>query len=189
MRLARWVSLIFDPRVIIPLMLTLAVQQAYSNGLSVRFLLLLLFVDVGLPFWFYIYLKRKKQITHWDIVRRSERVPLYTFTTITNLVGVMIAMRMGQMQLAQLLSVFWFLALTFTIVTMSWKVSIHSGVMAGLATFMVRFYGTVWLWMYPMAVVVAWSRLRLKRHGVTQVILGIVLGILVMGLGMKLIGI
>lgn len=197
-KLAEIVSDIFDPRWEIPVLLTLAVGHAYQNGAPLVFLAVLLFIDAGLPGWFYWHLHKKKEISDWDITDRHQRMPLYVFTTIAHLGGLGLAFAVGEMVLLQTLLVFWMLAVMFTIITHFWKVSVHVGVNAALATYLAVAFGgmldpkpTRWLLvalLYGLVVVVGWSRVLLKKHLVAQALVGGLLGTLGMLAGMRVVG-
>ena len=192
--MSRLISFLADPRLEVPLMLALAVMWWYRNGAPVEFLSLLLFIDAGLPGWFYGHLWQKKEISDGDITERKERLPLYWFTTISHLAGVGVAAVFGQWLLAQVLGVFWVLALVFTLITTKWKISVHMGVNTALVIYLMlsdigRYFGlcfvmvsVVWL------MIVGWSRWSLKRHSLAQIIAGVILAgtITWVGLGVVL---
>lgn len=177
-RLARLISLVFDPRLVVPVLLLLAVLTAYNNGAKLMFLALLLFIDGVVPGMFYRHLHKSGEISDWDISRRRERLPLYLFTTVVHLGGVGLAWFYGQAALAQVLGIFWVLAVIFTLVTAFWKVSVHVGVSAALVTFLLLTGGVSYWWLYFLVGLVAWSRLVLKRHKIEQVLIGGLLGVL-----------
>lgn len=187
-KLAAIISDLFDPRWEIPLLLTLAVIEAYRNGMEGVFLGMLLLVDVGLPAWFYWHLHKKHEISDWDITKRAERIPLYIFTVICHLGGVGLALVAGEMELFKTLLVFWLLAVMFALITKFWKVSVHAGVNAALATYLVTVEGGVWVWTYGLVVLVGWARVVLKKHQIAQAIIGGLLGTLGMISGMRVVG-
>jgi len=186
--LAQVISLVFDPRVEIPALLVLAVMNLYSNGAQLIFLSLLMFIDGVLPLMFYLHLRAKKEISDWDITKRVERVPLYTFATIAHAGGVLLAWGFGQLELARVLGVFWFLAVMFTLVTSMWKVSIHTGVNGALVTFLWVLSRGEMPWVFAIVALVGWSRLELKKHGAAQVWVGGFLGVLGVLAGMRVVG-
>ncbi len=187
-KLAQFASSVFDPRVEIPLMLIVAVVNGYRNGAELVFLGLLLFIDAVLPLWFYIHLRRKKEISDWDMTRRQERLPLFAFTTLAHLGGVGLAVAFGQIELAKVLTVFWLLAAMFTMVTWVGKVSLHVGVNAAFITYLSLITSMKVVWLFLVVILVAWSRLELKKHGKVQVLMGGLLGMLGVLGGMKVMG-
>lgn len=69
---------------------------------------------------------------------------------------------------------------TFTLITLHWKVSFHTGVASGCVATVRLLYGNRRaLWLLPAIPLVGWSRVRLTEHTVGQVVGGAVLGMLV----------
>jgi membrane-associated phospholipid phosphatase len=65
------------------------------------------------------------------------------------------------------------------LVTLVWKVSIHTAVVAGSEAILVLVFGP-WLFaLTPVVLLVAWARLQLGQHTVAQVTAGIALGAVV----------
>lgn len=68
------------------------------------------------------------------------------------------------------------IALTvFALITMTWKISFHTGVAAGTVTVLVIVFGPVLLVTAPVIALVAWSRVRLTDHTPAQVTTGALL--------------
>jgi membrane-associated phospholipid phosphatase len=57
-----------------------------------------------------------------------------------------------------------------------WKISIHTSVTAGTVTILILVFGPWTLVLAPLALAVAWARVRLRAHTVGQVLVGGVLG-------------
>lgn len=187
--LAFMLSRIFDPVVEIPLLLALAVLYAYFNGYEWQYLFVLLFIDAFLPFLFF-YSQLKRHIIHdWDITNRKERYPLYGFTLAAHLAGVLMTFLFGQIAVGKILLVFWTLALAFFVITLFWKISVHAGVNAAMATFLVHLWGPRFLWMYFILIPVGWSRVYLAKHSWLQYIGGVLLAVIWLELGFSLLGV
>ena len=60
-----------------------------------------------------------------------------------------------------------------------WKISIHTSVTAGSATILVIVFGPWALVLGPLVVAVAWARVRLGAHTVSQVVVGALVGTVV----------
>lgn len=186
--LAYAISRIFDPFFEIPVLLSLTVWFAYMNGLSVRFLTTLLFVDAVLPGIFFIHLLRKREVHDWDITKRQERVPIYGFTLASHLAGILMSVLVGHIHTASILLIFWILGITFFSITLYWKISLHAGVNAALATFLVLVGGKSFIWAYLILLPVGWSRIYLKKHTIQQFAVGALLSISEMWLGFVALG-
>lgn len=175
-RLAIVIARVFDPVLEIPLALGFAVWFAVANGLRWRFLVLLLLVDAFMPFVFFLHLLRKGEVSSWDIRDRRERLPLYAFTIIAHLVGVLLAFFLEKYLLLAILLAFYVVAVVFMIVTVFWKISIHMGVNSLLITFINVITQWKYWWLYILLFAVGWARVRNGHHNIWQVIVGSLLG-------------
>lgn len=175
-RLATIVARVFDPVFEIPLALGFAVWFAVANGLRWRFLILLLLVDAFMPFIFFLHLLRKGEVSNWDIRDRKERLPLYAFTILAHLVGVLLAFFLEKYLLLSILLSFYVVAVVFMAITMYWKVSLHMGVNSLLITFINVVTEWRYWWLYILLLVVGWARVRNGHHDWLQVIIGSILG-------------
>ncbi len=63
-------------------------------------------------------------------------------------------------------------------ITLKWKISIHLYGLTGPLTFLVIVYdGYYWIW-FLLVPIVAWARIRLRAHSLSQIIVGGSLGVL-----------
>lgn len=182
LRLARVVSRVFDPIVEIPVILTGVVGGALVNGWRWRFLTLLLFIDAVLPAVLFSYLVKTGQAGGWDFPKLRARRLLFTFALMCNLAGVGLGYILNRQPLAQILLTFWILGVIYVGITWWWKISVHMGVNATLATVAVEFLGGQWGWLYLIPVVVGWARIKTKQHDWIQVITGGVIPVILVPL-------
>jgi len=175
-QLALIISRLSDPVWLIPAMLAAAVAWSIFNGLRWRFILVLLLIDGLIPALYFVHLLRTGEISDWDTTKRQQRIKLYAATLIIHAVGVVFAWAVGKIVLAKILAAFWFLAVAYTLVTLFWKISLHTGVFATAVTFAAALWGRNWLWLAALLPVIAWARLRLKKHTPAQVVIGAILG-------------
>ncbi len=185
--LAEVISRALDPVWEIPAVILLAIGFAVKEGLRWRFVGLLLFIDFVVPFIFFLTMLYHRQIDNWDMQKRSQRVPLYIFTSICHLGGILIARELGKNELVSILLVFYAIGITFGIITTKWKISLHAGVNSGLISMINIFYGYKYFWMYGLLLLVSWARVYQKHHTWLQVIMGSVIGIVMVTLGMYLV--
>lgn len=184
---AEVVSRVLDPVWEIPLAILLAVAFAASEGLRWRFLGLLLFIDAVVPMIFFVMMLINKQIKNWDIQKREQRIPLYTFTLICHLAGLWLAHELGKGELALVLGVFYVVGIIFALITLKWKISLHAGVNAVLFTAINMFYGWHYMWLYGLLLIVMWARVYQKHHTWEQVLAGASLGGGLVGVGLNLV--
>lgn len=180
------VSRVFDPIVEIPMMLSVAVWWALTNGLRWRFLVFLLVTDALMPAFYLLYGLKKGFISDLDITKREERLGLYVFTTLIHLVGVVYAFSLSKTELGNILLVFWSLAVVFALITYYWKISVHAGVNGAALAFFNHFWGweNYW-WLVVVLLLVLWSRVEIKKHSWLQVTVGSGLAIAWVELGLR----
>lgn len=189
-KIAWIISRIFDPIIEIPLLLTVVAWFALTNGLRWRFLIFLLIVDALIPALFMFWGLATKKISDWDMSKREERKQLYFLVVIAHAISVVYAYFLGKMDLAAILLVFWFMAVTFALITLRWKISVHAGVNGVLVAFFNHFWGweNYW-WLILVLFLVLWARVTIKKHSWLQVLAGAALAIAWTEVGLKVFGV
>ncbi|ROO88072.1 hypothetical protein EDD29_5728 [Actinocorallia herbida] len=71
-------------------------------------------------------------------------------------------------------------------ITALWKISFHTGVAAAAATVLVLLYGTSFLALSPLLLLIAWARTALTHHTTAQVLTAIPIGALAAALPLLL---
>ena len=184
---AKILSRVLDPVWEIPIGILMAIGFAVSEGLRWRFLGVLLFIGAVVPFIFFLIMLRHKQLVNWDMQKRAERIPIYVFTLLCHLAGLWLTLELGKIELASVLGVFYVIGLSFGLITLQWKISLHAGVNAVLFTAINVFYGWQYIWLYALLALVMWARVHQKHHTWVQVIAGAVLGGGMVGVGLGLV--
>lgn len=185
---AEIISRVLDPVWEIPGAILLAIAFAVGEGLRWRFLGLLLFIDAVVPFIFFLMMLRHKQIVNWDMQKREQRLPIFVFTLLCHLAGLWLAHELGKTELVAVLGVFYVIGITFGLITLKWKISLHAGVNAVLFTTINIFYGWHYWWLYGLLALVMWARVYQKHHTWAQVVAGAALGVVMTWVGMWMVG-
>ncbi|MFD0279331.1 hypothetical protein ACFVHB_36295 [Kitasatospora sp. NPDC127111] len=68
------------------------------------------------------------------------------------------------------------------VITVWWKISIHTAVASGAVVCLAIALGPWWLLLHPLVAVIGWSRVVLRDHTTAQTIVGAVVGALTAGL-------
>jgi hypothetical protein len=183
------VSRIFDPVVVIPVILLSAVWLALTNGLRFRFLIFVLIVDLMIPAAYFINGLRVGWMKDWDATDRKDRIGLFFFTVMMHAVSVVYAFMLGKPEMGLILLVFWILAVIFAFITLFWKISVHAGVMATALAFFAHFWGwsRAW-WVVILLLLVLWARVEARKHSWLQVFAGAGLAIVVVEVGLRIVG-
>lgn len=190
MKMAQVVSRVFDPILLVPGMFVVAVTWALNNGERWRFLTMLVFWDAMLPgVVLYWWIRRGKVLSGWDLKDRKERIPLFMFVIAAHLGGVVGAYMLDKHPLAEFLLVFWLLALVYGVVTVWWKISIHTGVMSALVMFLVLTQGKEYAWLFALVLLVVWARVVGRYHRLSQAVAGGMVPVVVMPVVFRILGI
>lgn len=187
--LAWFVSRVFDPVIEIPVLLTATVVFAIANGWRFRYLVFLLIIDALLPAAYMLWGLARRTISDWDMTRKNERYGLYFFTVFAHLFGVVYAYMLGKEELAEILFVFWALAVVFAVITLFWKISVHAGVNGAAVAFFNHLYGWENYWWLPLVLLlVFWARVRIKKHTWPQVLVGGGVALTMVEMGLRVVG-
>lgn len=189
-RIAWIISRIFEPIWEVPLLMGMSVWYTTAPALHLKLLSLLLVTNVVIPGIFLAYLLMGKKVADWDFTNRHEREKAYVFTVFFHLIGVVLMVFLQQYLLAKMLLVLWVITLIFMIINRYWKISVHAGVNALMMVFLNSLFGwRMFGWMSVMLVLVLWSRVKIRKHTVTQVMIGAALSMALAELGLRLLDI
>ncbi|MCX7853742.1 MAG: phosphatase PAP2 family protein [Caldilineales bacterium] len=183
LQLQRWtdtvahvVSVVLSPPVLAATMLVMAagiVQEDVAwlwAGIG-------LIMNIVAPMGYVVRLFRRGVISDFDIGRREERRRPLVFTLASMLGGVTL-LTAGAAPRLVLAVVLAQMAQTILIllITLHWKISVHSAAMAAMLAFLLYLTGAQAISALPALPLVAWSRVRLRRHTPAQTVGGAILG-------------
>lgn len=180
--LAIWISAISNPVLVVALSLVYLTNRfatdiddvfKYSaTGLSL--------IVVG-PALVYILLRwRHDRKIDVDVTNRADRpLPLLVASIGALLGGTLISNRFDIPSLLFISQTLVMMLLVLTVVTTVWKISIHTSTLSALITLLVVLRGQELAFLYVLLVPVAWARVLLRKHSVSQIIGGTLLGIAV----------
>lgn len=143
-------------------------------------LLAALFVGV-IPYGFLLLLgiRRGRWTDRHVRIREQRTVPLaFAIASVVFGVGVLAVAGAPQPLIALVIAGLAGLAVT-VVLTLAWKISIHTAVASGTATILFLVFGPALLLTWPLVAAVGWSRMELRDHSPAQVIAGAVVGTLV----------
>lgn len=186
LRLAWWVSQIGSPPV---LGLTGILLVGSALGFSQFWPLILFYgsLTLLLPLGFVLWLLQQGKVSDYNLTRREERFLPMLVSIATALFGWLylsqvqapgLLLALAATNLAQ--------SVVYLLITLRWKVSIHSAVAAGLAVLGSAVAGgTVWLLVLAVPLI-AWSRVALRRHTLAQTVVGAAVGSLFLAFALLL---
>lgn len=183
-RVARHVSNILSPAAIsVPLILLVAFYQARSaTGALLYAAMTFIFLSVG-PFGYILLNVHLGKLSDVDVSKRSERFKPFIFGLLSVCLGwFMLVLTHGPNALVTALMITAISGLIMMMITLWWKISLHTSSLGGALTMLTAFYGAIVLPLFALLVLVGWSRVVLRRHTVAQVIAGSLLSILLSAL-------
>ncbi|GAA0899882.1 phosphoesterase PA-phosphatase [Virgisporangium aurantiacum] len=182
-RLARWLTEIFAPPVLVavlPIVVGVHAGRTVASGLAWG-LLATLFVGV-VPYAVVMYGVLRGRLSDRHIGVREQRTKPLALGLVSVLVGIGVLAAFGAPREVTALVVAMFAGgVVATAINHFWKLSVHAGVAAGTTLVLVLVFGPA---MWATAVVVAavgWSRVRLRDHTTAQVVAGTLIGALISG--------
>lgn len=189
-RVAWIISRLFEPVWEVPLIVGMAIWYATVPALHLKLLSILVVTDVIFPGLFLIYLLVKKKVADWDFTNRHERETAYLFTVIFHFLGVVTMVVFKQYLLAKILLILWVITVVFMVINHYWKISVHAGVNALLMVLLNSLFGwKVFGWMSVILILVLWSRVKIRKHTTTQVMIGAALAMALAEFGLRLLDI
>ena len=127
----------------------------------------------------------RKGRTDIFVAQRGKRLKFFTLTIINHFVGFLLSLFFKLKVLPLYILCYFTVTLTILVITLKWKISVHTAGVAGPVTFIVLFFGFAYSLLYLLLIPVAWARLKMKAHTRAQVILGAVVAVLVTFLTVK----
>lgn len=174
--MARWVSRIASP----PLLAVTGVLVAAAEvtGLAAWWwAAFILVVSVGVPSGYVFYLVKRGRVTDFDVFVRSQRFWPYVVSLICGgLSWLVLAVGHAPRLLILLSGASVSQGLLMFLINTRWKISAHAASTAGMAVIIWQILGAPAAPVLFVIPLVAWSRVRLGRHTLMQVIAGSALG-------------
>jgi len=173
-KFAKILSYVFDGSVIsIPILIIicLSIESDVIKALGWAFLCLTFTMII--PYLYVYILNRKKLIDDLHIPNRENRIKPLIITAVSNIIGFTILYILEAppflktMFLAAIIS-----TITIGIITYFWKISIHTAWMTFIVITFIILFGKWMMVLIPLIPVIGWSRVKIKRHTITQVITG-----------------
>jgi membrane-associated phospholipid phosphatase len=134
-------------------------------------------VAILTPVLYLVWLLCRRQITGLGLPLREQRVwPLIFALVCAGLAWLVLAQGGAPRQMVALARGLWLELVVLFAITLSWKISVHAAVAASVATLVWSLSGTA----VPLLIgvlVVAWSRVRLRRHALDETVAGALLGL------------
>lgn len=131
----------------------------------------------GIPFAIILFGVKRGSWTDKHVKVRSQRAVPLTATMVSVLVGILIQVVFDAPRELFALVIAMLVGLAATmVVTVWWKVSVHTAVAGGVATILTLAFGPPLAALALVVAAIGWSRVQLRDHTVAQTIVGALLG-------------
>ncbi|MCL4416727.1 MAG: hypothetical protein M1365_08545 [Actinobacteria bacterium] len=175
LKFARMISYIFDGSVLVlPVFLAISFYGRQNLAAIVpSFLTAIIFIAL-IPYMSVLLLYKARKISDIQIAKRKERLFPLAIINICVVAGffVLINMQPGKL----LLSVYMVYLLglpAISLITLFWKISFHASYITLFSIAYLIVFGKWAILTIPLIPLVGWSRIKLKRHTLAQVLGGV----------------
>lgn len=186
MHIAYIVSQVGSPPVLAPASLVfIAAMSATARVWALTGVYILLAVVT--PLAYLVWLLRHGRVTDLDVQRREQRIRPMLFTLICGaLAWGVLALAAAPASLLALTGALWLQMVIIFTITFWWKISVHCASAATVATITGFLMGTP-LFLAIGLPLIAWSRIRLRRHTPAQAVAGACLGCVIASIALAIL--
>jgi membrane-associated phospholipid phosphatase len=178
MRIADFISLILDPRVLyIPVVIALGMQGSDAPLRSLGWAVGVILMS-ALPLALIILIQSRRAVyADRQVPERKDRGILFVIgigcITLSLLVLICFS---GPGNLIKLLAAMLLTGSIGGVINRKIKLSVHTGACAGAVTSIVACFGLKWLPVVLLVPLVGWSRIALHRHTIGEILIGGIVG-------------
>lgn len=179
LRLARLVTEVLAPAPLVAgLLLVVAWHAADSVGEALATGALAALFASALPFAAIVRGVRRGRLTDHHVSSRQQRVAPLLVGLLSVLVGLGLLVALAApREVVALVGAMLAGLVSALLVTLYWKISVHTAVAGGAVTILVLVFGGSLVVLAPLAALIGWSRLELGAHTPAQVVAGAGLGV------------
>ena len=142
-----------------------------------------------MPFVFVVFLYKKKIITDLHVPKREDRLKPLLVSNISYLLGYFVFYILrAPIYLRALFFTSFLTTVLLTIITSFWKISFHTSWITFTSISYYVFFGKWMLFLFLLVPLVAWARVKIKRHTIGQVIAGSLLAVITTSFGYSFFG-
>lgn len=178
--LSKLISRIFDFYVWFPVMLLAGIFNSGLTPNQIKILLpTLMVVNVVIPTSYFFMDLAGRGISDIDVTKRQQRYHLFGRFVGICVISTIISYFLGNQVFFVMQLIGLMLAATIFLITFFYKISGHM-ILNVSSVFIVNFlFDWQYLWLFVIVPIVAFARINLKKHSVSQVLTGAALGLFV----------
>lgn len=176
--IARTISTLFNPFLVLPPTLYLLIDKAANNDIYAFKWAIFSFIFMSIVGIFVAFGVILGIFSDMDVSKREERPLLFAFMGIVTILYLisLIAFNAPKVLLIVVFALCLGLLL-IAIVNNKIKVSLHVATVSSFISFIAIVYGGIFLFAFLIIPIIAWSRVKIKRHTLLEAVTGGILGI------------
>lgn len=176
--IAKIISTIFNPVFIFPPTIYLLVDKVANNDIYAFKWTMFSYVFISIVGIFVAFGVILGIFSDMDVSKREERPLLFAFMGIVTILYLVSLIMFNAPKVLLIVAFALILGLLLiTIVNKEIKASLHVAAVSSFISFIAIVYGGIFLFAFLIIPVVAWSRVKIKRHTLLEAITGGILGI------------
>ena len=178
-RIAAATSVVFSP-FLVPIATILIIAQNYATTGHQTLLWIVIVITFFsiLPVFFIFILFRLGRVSSLNLAAKEQRTSPLLFAMGAAFIGVGILYLVGAPPEIIWVGIAYVVnGVIFVAITQIWKISFHTGVTAGCITVLVLIVHVKFGWLFLLLPLIAWARVRRKRHTLVQTIVGVLIAV------------
>lgn len=182
-RLARIITEIFAPSPLAAVVLIIvAWRYSPTTGDALKWAILgILFAPVT-PLLYLLRQMRHGKVSDHHVRQREQRAGIILFTLACGSIALVVLLRLGApSQVIGLVCSGAAGLIVALVITRYWKISIHTGVAAGIVVVFIQLFGWGTLLLAPLVALIGWARVTVGDHTPAQVVTGAMVSAIVSG--------
>jgi membrane-associated phospholipid phosphatase len=189
-KLAENISAIINPILVsLVAIALLSYESTASNADAIKWAAILLFLCVVPVYLTAVVLVRMGRLEGIFNNTREKREQLYLVACMCAGAALLVLHLMGAPeQMVATMTATLVAGITFALINLKWKISIHTAFITGFVVLAILLYGWLMALLGGLVIVVAWSRVELDWHTGRQVIAGMAATIIIMSVNYSLFG-
>ncbi len=189
-QLAYFTSAVLNPFLIsLAVMVFLSFNSTSSLGDGLKWSLLLIGFTVLPVFLLILYLVHKDKVDDFFVKVREQRNQIYLLAFLCTIAccALLFSLQAPMVLFATMIAALSAM-LIFMLINLSWKISLHTAFAAGSVTVLIILYGSTGALSAVLVPPIAWSRIELKYHSLSQTVAGALLSALIVFVVFHLFG-
>jgi len=189
-QLAHYTSVVLNPFIVsLTVVVFLSFQSTSSISDGFKWSLLLIGFTVLPIFLVIIYLMHKDKVDGIFIMVRQQRNQIYLLSSLCTIAccALLFSLHAPLVLFATMVSALSAM-LVFMLINFSWKISLHTAFAAGSVTVLIILYGSTGALSAVLVPPIAWSRIELKYHSLTQTVAGAIISAIIVSVVFHLFG-